>query len=187
VVRDFLTALVAIGATAQLTGAALRSQSPANQTPPGNQSAGNVTVTQTADPAAVMFSTKSGMILHAVKPAAVSDYEAAIVALQDAFSKSNDDDVKRVAAGWRVWKAAETDAKANVIYVHMLQPTTADVDYRPSLWLDRLLAGAPAELLAKYRDSFAVAPTKLSLTELSNMSVAPANATPGKPGNSSPH
>jgi hypothetical protein len=189
VVRDFLTALVAIGATVQLTSVALRSQSPGNQTPPGNQTAGNVTVTQTADPAAVMFSTNSGMVLHAVKPASVSDYEAAIIALQDAFSKSNDEDVKRVAAGWRVWKAAETDAKANVIYVHMLLPTTADVDYRPSLWLDRLLAGAPAELLAKYRDSFAVAPSKLSLKELANMSVAPAapaNATPGKPGNSSP-
>ncbi len=189
-VRDFLTALVAIGATVQLTSVALRSQSPGNQTPPANQSAGNVTVTQIADPAAVMFNTNSGMVLHAVKPASVSDYEAAIVALQDAFSKSNDEDVKRVAAGWRVWKAAETDAKANVIYVHMLHPTTADVDYRPSLWLDRLLAGAPAELLAKYRDSFAVAPSKLSLTELANMSAAPAapaNATPGKPRNSSPH
>ena len=102
-----------------------------------------MTVTQTADPAAVMFSTNSGMVLHAVKPASVSDYEAAIIALQDAFSKSNDEDVKRVAAGWRVWKAAETDAKANVIYVHMLQPTTADVDYRPSLWLDRAARGRP--------------------------------------------
>lgn len=186
-VRDFLTALVAIGATVQFTSLALRSQFPAIQTTPGNQSAGNVTVTQTADPAAVTFSTNSGMVLHAVKPASVSDYEAAIVALQDAFAKSNDEDVKRVAAGWRVWKAAETDAKANVIYVHILQPAAANVDYRPSLWLDRLLAGAPAELLAKYRDSFAVAPSKLSLTELASMSAAPANATPGKPGNSSPH
>ena len=110
-------------------------------------------------------------------------------ALQDAFSKASDEDVKRVAAGWRVWKAIERDAKANVLYIHTLQPTHADVDYRPSLWLDRLLSGAPAELLAKYRDSFAVAPTMLSLTEFANMAVAPAvpaNATPIKPGNVSP-
>jgi len=189
VVRDFLTAFVAIGATVQLTSLAPGFRSPGAQSLPGNQTAGNVTVAQTADPAAVMFNTESGMVLHAVKPASVPDYEAAIVALQDAFSKSSDEDVQRVAAGWRVWKATEPDAKANVVYVHMLQPTTADVDYRPSLWLDQLMSGAPADLLAKYRDSFAVAPSMLSLTEFANMSVAPAapaNATPEKPGNSSP-
>ena len=188
-VRDSLTALAAIGATVHLTSVVLGSPPRRDQNPPANQSAGNVTAIQTADPAAVMFTTPSGIVLHAVKPASVGDYEAAIVALQDAFSKASDEDVKRVAAGWRVWKAIERDAKANVLYIHTLQPTHADVDYRPSLWLDRLLSGAPAELLAKYRDSFAVAPTMLSLTEFANMAVAPAvpaNATPIKPGNVSP-
>ncbi len=56
--------------------------------------------------------------------------------------------------------------KSSVIYVHWLDPVVTGVDYRPSLWLDKLLAGAPADLLAKYRDAFAVPPTKLSLTEL---------------------
>jgi hypothetical protein len=40
------------------------------------------------------------------------------------------------------------------------------VDYRPSLWLDKLLDGAPPDLLSKYRDTFATPPTKLSLTPL---------------------
>ena len=189
VVRDLLTALVAIGATVQLTSGASRAPSPESQTQSANQSAGNATAVQTADPAAVTFATDTGLVLHAVKPASAADYEAAMAALQDAFSKSSDDHVKRVSAAWRVWKATEPDAKGNVIYVHTLQPTTAGVDYRPSLWLDQLLSGAPAELLAKYRDAFAVAPSKLSLTELANMSVAPAapaNVTPVKPGNSSP-
>jgi hypothetical protein len=189
VVRDFLTAFVAIGATVQLTSAALRLQSPGNQGPSANQSAGNVTAIQTADPAAVVFTTGAGLVLHAVKPASVPDYEAAIVALQDAFSKSSDENVKRVAAGWRVWKATEPGAQANVVYVHTLLPTIPDVDYRPSLWLDQLLSGAPADLLVKYRDSFAVSPSKLSLTEFANMAAppaAPVNATPQKPGNGSP-
>jgi hypothetical protein len=190
VVRDLLTALVAIGATVQLTNGASRAQAPGTQTQPANQSSGNATAIQTADPAAVTFTTGTGMVLHVVKPASAPDYEATMAALQDAFSKSSDDYVKRVSAGWRVWKAAEPDAKGNVVYVHTLQPTADGVDYRPSLWLDQLLAGAPAELLAKYRDAFAVAPSKLSLTELAHMAVAPTtavNATPAKPGNSSPH
>lgn len=193
--RDFFTALVVIGATIQLMGAATRSllpvnqpPAPSNQTPPADDAGGSIT-TQTVDPAAVMFTTDVGMVLHAIKPASVADYEAAIVALQGALAASTDEDVRRVAAGWRVWKAMEPDAQANVIYVHTHLPALPDVDYRPSLWLDQLLAGAPAELLAKYRDSFAVPPSMLSLTELANMSVAPAapaNVTPEKPGNASP-
>ena len=199
-VRDYFTALIAlviIGAAAERTSVATRSQSPGNLASTGNQSGISQTSAQPTDPAAVMFATGTGMVLHAVRPASVPDYEAAIVALQNAFSKSSDEKVKRVASGWRVWKAAEPDAKANVIYVHTFQPTTPDVDYRPSLWLDDLLGGAPGELLAKYRDSFALPPSKLSLTELVNMAMAPAvplnvspaapaNVMPAKPGNGSP-
>ena len=199
-VRDYFTALIAlviIGAAAERTSVAIRSQTPGNISSTGNQSGISQPSAQPADPAAVMFATETGMVLHAVKPASVPDYEAAIVALQEAFSKSSDEKAKRVASGWRVWKATEPDAKANIIYVHTLQPTSPDVDYRPSLWLDDLMGGVPSDLLAKYRDSFALPPSKLSLTQLAHMAVAPAvplnvspaapaNATPAKPGNGSP-
>ena len=58
-----------------------------------------------------------------------------------------------MAAGWRIFKVAEADAKANVLYVHVMLPAIRGVDYRPSIWLDKLLGGAPPELLAKYRDA----------------------------------
>ncbi len=189
VFRDSLTAVVAIGGTVQLLAASPGSQVSDPQTPARNQSANATATTPSGDPATVTFATGAGMVLHAIKPASVPDYEAVILALQDAFSTSSDAEVKRVAAGWRVMKAAEPDAKTNVIYVHLLYPTAADADYRPSLWLDQLLSGAPAELLAKYRDAFAAAPTMLSLSELAHMSVAPvtpAKPRPEKPGNSSP-
>lgn len=125
------------------------------------------------DPAAVTFSSDVGLLLVAVKPGAVADYEAAIVALQGALAKTENEELKALAQGWRVFKANEPDAKTNALYVHLLQPTRKDADYRPSLLLDQLLAGAPAELLAKYRDSFAVAPTKLALEEFAHMAVAP--------------
>lgn len=185
--RDSLTAVVAIGVTFQLfVGSPVFEISA--QTPAVNQSANVSATTPTGDPASVTVVTSVGMVLHAIKPASVSDYEAVIIALQEAFSTSSDEEAKRVAAGWRVMKATEPDAKANILYVHLLYPTTPDADYRASLWLDRLLSGAPAELLARYRDAFAAPPTMLSLTELANMSVAPApaKAMPAKPGNHSP-
>lgn len=107
-----------------------------------------------------------------VKPALTKDYEAAIVALQDAFQKSNDAARRALAHGWRVYRATEPDAKGNVLYVHALVPAVAGVDYRPSLLLDELLEGAPPELLTKYRDALAGPPSKLSLTELAHMGTA---------------
>jgi hypothetical protein len=78
-----------------------------------------------------------------------------------------------LAQGWRVYKASEPDAKGNVLYVHAILPTVPGADYRPSLLLDELLQDAPVELLAKYKDALAGAPTRLSLTELAHMAVAP--------------
>jgi hypothetical protein len=172
--------------------AAASAQTPTPPQPTGNTSP--ATPSPGADPAAATFTTEQGLLLVAVKPDKVADYEAAIVALQDALSKSDDEDVRKLAAGWKVFKA-DVDAKANPLYVHVLQPVVAGADYRPSLWLDKLLAGAPADLLAKYRDAFAMPPTKLPLTKFADMTevpVKPANTSPDaptsppKPGNQSP-
>lgn len=158
--RDLVLSLFAVAAV--LPAAAwTRSPQPAT-----NQTPANASAAQPQDPAAVVFSTDTGMVLHAVKPASAPDYEAAILALKDAFAAAGDEQTQRVARAWRIYKASEGDAKSSVIYVHLIDPVVAGVDYRPSLWLDKLLAGAPSEMLAKYRDAFAVPPTKLSLREV---------------------
>jgi hypothetical protein len=108
-----------------------------------------------------------------VKADRAADYEAVMLALQAAFSASTDPERRAVAQGWRVFKAAEADAKGNALYVHALLPVVAGTDYRPSLWLDQLMQGAPTELLAKYKDALAGSPTRLSLAEVANMAVAP--------------
>ena len=130
-------------------------QAPSNQSPAAPQ-----------DPAAVTFATAAGLVLHAVKPGSTDAYEAAILALKDALARSDDPQTRALALAWRVFKASEPDAKSNTVYVHFIDPALPGVDYRPSLWLDTVLAGAPADLLARYRDAFAAPPAKLSLTEL---------------------
>jgi hypothetical protein len=158
-------------------------QTPADQTP-ANQTPTNASPAKPGvpDPAAVTFTTDVGILLVAVAPAKAADYDAVIVALQDSLARAADAEVRAVASGWRVFKVVGTDAKSNALYVHLLQPVVPGVDYRPSLWLDKLLGGAPPELLAKYRDAFAGAPSKLELVEFAHMAIAPV----GKPGNASP-
>ena len=118
-----------------------------------------------------------------VKPTSLADYELVIQTLQAALAK--DTDSKRVAAakGWIVYKALESDAKGNAIFIHMLAPAVPEFDYRPSLLLDELVKELAPELLTKYQDAFAAPPTKLNLAEFAHMSVAPAPpALPKKPG-----
>jgi hypothetical protein len=129
--------------------------------------------TAPVDPATASFTTDVGLLLVAVKPDRTADYEAALLALQGALSATTDPARRPLAQGWRVFKASEPDAKGNAVYVHALLPTVAGVDYRPSLLIDELLQDAPTDLLAKYKDALAGPPTRLSLTELANMAVAP--------------
>jgi hypothetical protein len=156
-------------------------QTPGNASP-GNASPLNASPSQPVDPAAVTFAEETGLVVVSVKPDKTADYEAVIRALQDALSKATSDRFRALAQSWRVFKAADVDAKANAVYIHIIHPVVAGADYRPSLVLDEILAGASAEMLAKYRDAIAIGPTKLGMKEFAHMAIPPpANTSPVGP------
>jgi hypothetical protein len=133
-----------------------------------------------ADPASSQFTSAAGLLLVTIKPTSVADYELVIQTLQEALAKDADPRRAAAAKGWRVFKAAEANAKGNAIFVHVIIPAVPDFDYRPSLLLDELVKELAPDLLTKYQDAFAEPPTKLSLAEFAHMSVAPAPAPPPK-------
>ena len=125
------------------------------------------------DPARLVFPVDApGVVLVAVKADRTADYEALILALHEALAAA-DPQARRIGEGWRVYKAADPDAKGNALYVHVVAAPLADTDYRPSVVLGRLAKELPADLLVKYRDAFAGAATRLSLTLLSDFALAP--------------
>jgi hypothetical protein len=150
-----------------------------------NASPSKPAVEPTPDPASVHFLSDAGLLLVFIKPTAVADYEQVIRALQGALAKDTDKTRMAAAKGWRVYKAAENDAKGNAVYIHLMLPSVTGFDYRPSLLLDELVKELAPELLPKYQDAFAMPPSKLNLTELANMSIAPPPPPPPaekKPG-----
>jgi hypothetical protein len=151
------------------------SPTPQNASPaaPQNASPAKPVVQPSPDPASSHFAAEAGVLLVAVKLASVADYELVIRTLQEAMAKETDPIKAAAAKGWRVFKATETDAKGNPLYVHLMLPAVSGFDYRPSLLLDELVKEVAPELLSKYQDAFAVPPSKLNLTEFANMSVAP--------------
>jgi hypothetical protein len=125
------------------------------------------------DPARLVFPVDSaGVVLVAVKPDKTADYEALITTLHDALAAAAPAE-RRIGEGWRVYKAADPDAKGNAIYLHVVATPADGVDYRPSVVLARLARDLPADLLVKYRDAFAGSATRLSLHLLSDFSLTP--------------
>ena len=150
---------------------------------PQNASPSKPVVEPTPDPASVHFLADAGLLLVTIKPTAIADYEQVIRALQAALAKDTDQTRVAAAKGWRVYKASENDAKGNAVYIHLMVPTVTGFDYRPSLLLDELVKELAPELLPKYQDAFATPPSKLNLSELAHMSVAPLPPpTEKKPG-----
>ena len=157
-----------------LAAQAVAAQQPSPQsTTPQNATPPKPVVQPSPDPASTHFTTNVGILLVAVKPASTADYESVVQAMQDALAKDTDATRSAAAKGWFVYKAKETDAKGNALYIHVMSPTVTGFDYRMSLLLDALVKELPAELLSKYQDTFAAPPTMLNLDELAHMSVAP--------------
>ena len=156
---------ISIALCVLLSQAATPPQTPANQSP--------AQATPPTDPASSQFITEAGLLLVTIKPALLADYELVIRTLQEALSKDTDPQRAQAAKGWRVFKAAEADAKGNAVFIHVLMPALANFDYRPSLLIDELVKDLAPDLLTKYQEAFATPPTKLSLTEFAQMSVAP--------------
>lgn len=164
----------------------------APQKPPSDPSAqvevtdqtGEPTVT---DPARLQFAADAtGVVLVTVKADKVADYEAVLAAMHEALRTTTDETLRAQASGWRVYKARESDAKAGAIYIHVVATPVADVDYRPSAVLSRLVGTLSPELLTKYRDAFAAAPTMLTLDELRHFGGPLPVPAPEKPAAGAP-
>ena len=105
------------------------------------------------------FTAPAGIILNAVRPERVADFEKLIGYLQAALATSSDATVRAQAEGWRVLKASETGPNGVVLYVFLFDPTVAGADYG----LGRILAAAYPdqtklqEIWKLYTDSLATA------------------------------
>jgi hypothetical protein len=133
-----------------------------------------------ADPARLEFpaDTVTGLVLVAIKADRTADYDAVLARLREVLASTTDEARRRQAQGWQVLRAQEKDAKGNVIYVHVIASPVPGVDYRPSFVLDALVEALAPELLAKYRDAFAAAPTRLSLGPVAAPTTAPPKPPP---------
>jgi hypothetical protein len=153
-------ALVVAAATIQAQ------QQPAPPGAPATPPTGDAAPKPAATSSARTFTTPAGIIINAVRPERVADFEKVVGYLQAALSSSTNDTVRAQAKGWQVLKASEVGPNGSVLYIFLIDPTVPGADYG----LGRILAEAYPdttklqEIWKLYTDSLASGGSLLSLT-----------------------
>lgn len=148
---------------------------PPQQQPPTTQRPDSPATAVPATTSSVRtFTAPAGIIINAVRPERVADFEKLIGYLQEALASSTDTTVRAQAEGWRVFKASETGPNGAALYLFLFDPAVTGADYG----LGRILAAATPdqsklqEIWKLYTDSLASGGSLLNLT--------PVKVTPGE-------
>jgi len=134
-----------------------RVQTSAGQAPPQPAQAG-----QAAQ--GLVFGADAGVVFNVIRADKTADFEMVMSRVKDALQKSDNPVRKQQAAGWKVFRAQEPDAKGNVIYLFVLDPAVKDADYTVSRILAEVFPTEAQELWPKFRDAYAGGQNRLNLT-----------------------
>lgn len=150
------------------------------QSTTGTTTGGSTATTTQQQPAAaaqapaapkVPFATPAGILLVQIKPDKTADFEEMVGKLRAGFAKTQDETLKKQAAGFKVYKSAEPFGP-NALYVVQLEPTVPNSEYELFNMLLRTMtpeeqrAEGVADMWKRYADAFAAGLSKLSLTPL---------------------
>lgn len=124
------------------------------------------------------FTAPTGLLLQAVRPERVIDFETVVGLLQAALEKATDPTVRAQARGWRMFKATEPGPNATVLYVFLIDPALPGADYG---WGPILADAYPEriqEIWKLYQESLAPSASLLNLVPVQPPPVAPATLAP---------
>jgi hypothetical protein len=161
--------MTTLALTVALVPAAAFAQTPASTTqqPPA--------AAQAAPPAPVApkipFTTPAGILLVQIKPDKTAVFEEMFGKLKAGFAKTQDETLKKQAAGLKVYKSSEPFG-ANALYVVLVDPAVASSEYdlfqmlAKTMTPDEQRAPETADMWKRYADAFAAGLSKLSLTQI---------------------
>jgi hypothetical protein len=103
-----------------------------------------------------VFAAEQGLILSAIKPDKVADFEMVMAKLRDALASSSNPIRKQQGAGWKIFRAAEPlPADGSVLYVFLMDPTVKGADYGIAKILAEAYPKEIADLYKTYIATFA--------------------------------
>jgi hypothetical protein len=143
--------------------------------PPASSSTAQPPAAQAAPPAPaapkIPFTTPAGILLVQIKPDKTAVFEEMFTKLKAGFAKTQDETIKKQAAGLKVYKSTEPFGP-NALYVVLVDPAVASSEYdlfqmlSKTMTPEELRAPETADMWKRYIDAFAAGLSKLSLTQL---------------------
>lgn len=112
----------------------------------------------------LVFGADAGVVFNVIRADKTADFEMVMSRVKDALQKSDNPVRKQQAAGWKVFRAQEPDAKGNVLYVYVIDPAVKDADYTVSRILAEVFPTEAQELWPKFRDAYAGGQNRLNLS-----------------------
>ena len=110
-----------------------------------------------------MFASEAGIIFNSIKAEGVKPFEMVLGRLKQALAESADPVRKQQAAGWKIFKAAETGPAASVLYVFVMDPAVKGADYGVAKILAEAYPAEAQELYRVYIAAFAAGQSLLNL------------------------
>ena len=120
-----------------------------------------------------VFKSGAGLMLKFVRPERVSDFEATLTRLKEALDRSNLPGRRQQAAGWRVFRAAETSLNGDVVYVFEINPVIPGADYSVATILEEAFPSEAKSLYRRYADSHAAQQNIVNLSLIAAFGEAP--------------
>ena len=112
------------------------------------------------------FDGPIGMVINYIDPEGASDFESVMSQLLEALAASEDAERVAQAAGWKLYKAQETGAEDQAVYIWLLDPVVEDADYSVPQLLYELFPAEVQQLYETYNGSFGLGQIWLNLDSL---------------------
>lgn len=168
--RAFVLTIFALAVALVPAAALAQTTTTTAQQPPAGQAAPAQAAPAPAAPK-VPFTTPAGILLVSIKPDKTTVFEEMVGKLKAGFGKSQDETLKKQAAGLKIYKSAELFGP-NALYVVLLDPAVPASEYdlfqmlSKTMTPEELRAPETAEMWKRFIDAFASGLSKLSLTQL---------------------
>jgi hypothetical protein len=101
------------------------------------------------------FTGQAGILFNIIKPEKAADFEAFLAKLHEALQKSAEPARKQQAAGWKVYKMTEPDARGNIMYLYFVDPAAPGADYTATRIIAETFPTEAQALYEKIKDAFA--------------------------------
>lgn len=112
------------------------------------------------------FDGPIGMVINYIDSEGASDFESVMSQLLEGLAASEDAERVAQAAGWKLFKAQETGAEDQAVYIWLLDPVVEDADYSVPQLLYELFPAEVQQLYETYNGSFGLGQIWLNLDSL---------------------